>query len=162
MNKNQLSIVEAYYRGYRVIDGIVANELGIMVNTHTNPRGYLVFQLSFKKSSYPVLVHRLVAFQKYGTELFEDGIRARHLDSNTMNNKEANILIGTHSENEMDKPEEVRKRVGRIAYTFRGKYDHQQVVKLWQLGRSRNEIMNATGIMSKKTVSRILKKNNLI
>ena len=161
MNKNQLAVVEAHKKGYVVKDGTVFNKKGKRVNTHLHPRGYLVFQLGFQNSSYPVLVHRLVAFQKYGNKLFKIGIQVRHLDCNKTNNADNNVCIGSCKDNALDRPIESRKQVARIARSFVGKYDHQKVIKMWQSGSNKKEIMKETGIMSKITISRILRQNNI-
>lgn len=64
--------------------------------------------------------HRLAAYCKYGEELFNENVDVvRHLDGNPINNSWDNIVIGTYSENELDKSPEIRSEVGRAANSHR-------------------------------------------
>lgn len=73
--------------------------------------GYLYF--SGKRiaglATLTVRVHRLQAFHKFGNRMFEPGLEVRHLDNDSSNNSRDNIGLGTHQENCLDVPVEVRK-----------------------------------------------------
>jgi hypothetical protein len=58
---------------------------------------------------YPVEVHRLLAFEKFGEAAFAEGIQVRHLDNNSLNNSWDNIVLGTPTQNAMDRPKEDRQ-----------------------------------------------------
>jgi|DEB0MinimDraft_3_1074331.scaffolds.fasta_scaffold39300_2 hypothetical protein len=63
---------------------------------------YLSIHYNGKKNKIPV--HRLIAYLKYGDRAFGVGMVTRHLDGDSLNNKEWNIAIGTQRDNIMDRP----------------------------------------------------------
>lgn len=63
-----------------------------------------------------VPVHRIIAHQKYGDELFGDGIQVRHLDGDKTNMRPSNIAIGTQMDNYLDMSEERRARLIMAAH----------------------------------------------
>lgn len=109
-NKN---ILRAFNKGYRVVNGEVIYE-GNTRKLQT-VKGYAYFNFRHLRKSTKCKVHRLAAFQKFGKKMFEPGIEVRHLDSNSLNNQESNIAIGTKSQNAFDKPIETRIRQATIA-----------------------------------------------
>lgn len=74
--------------------------------------------------------HRLVAYSKFGDEMFRPGIEVRHLDGNVQNNSFENISIGTKSENSLDKLPSVRLKAARAAAKKRRKLTHSEVISL--------------------------------
>lgn len=68
--------------------------------------------------SLAVPIHRLVAFQKYGTTIFDRKLVVRHLNGNSLDNSVENIAIGTYKDNSMDIPVSVRQRTARSARTL--------------------------------------------
>lgn len=68
-----------------------------------------------------MLVHQLAAYQKYGEVALTQ--ETRHRDGNPRNNRRDNILIGTRSDNELDKPVEVRRAVALKATEHVTKWD---------------------------------------
>jgi hypothetical protein len=159
MNKN---VVLAYEKGYRVKNGEVvspfsgnARNLGIHAR-----RNYKRYRFSIRdaagKKVYPVEVHKLVAYQKYGDKMFEPGIQVRHLDNNSLNNLEDNVAIGTKSENEMDKPKEVRQRTSVNAATAIRKFTDLEMDEIRKFHTSYKETMEEFDITSKGTLHYIL------
>lgn len=105
LSKNNQATVCAYEKGYRVIDNLVYSSNNKLVKLRTKKQGnYKVFSVSFEGKSKPVLVHKLVAYQKYGTAVFEKGIHVHHLNNNPEDNSFNNIAIGTAQDNNLDKP----------------------------------------------------------
>lgn len=105
MNKTNKALTHAYRRGYRVsidgkrVKGIRKKSLSLTPNSS----GYFQFCIRLPIGErYPVDVHRLQAFQKYGLEMFEEGMNVRHLNNNKLDNSWDNIAIGTMSDNSMD------------------------------------------------------------
>ena len=94
MTSNEL-LIETFEKGYRIIDGIIYNPDGKILKGYVGKRGYRRF--SPVRTNH-VKVHRLVAYQKFGDALFEEGIEVRHLDNNKLNNSEDNIALGTHQQ----------------------------------------------------------------
>lgn len=108
--------VEAFNKGYRVTDdGTVLSPQGEALRC-TVKDGYPHFTIVVSTGKRrPLGVHRLVAYAKYGEDYLVKGIVARHKDSNKLNNRFDNILIGTQSDNSMDRPEEQRKAMAAAA-----------------------------------------------
>lgn len=103
----------AFNKGYRIKDGRIFNpngkEIKLQIPTRKDKGQYARFSVKHEGKSRRVMVHRLVAFQKFGAKMFNDGIVVRHLDGNSLNNSDDNIAIGTHSDNSMDRPKEQRQ-----------------------------------------------------
>lgn len=154
--KNKEALVIAYNKGYRVIKGQVISPRGKIRKIRKSNSGDLSFRISAGSNIYgAAVVHRLVAYQKYGDELFREGIEARHLDGNRNNNNEENIVIGTHSQNMMDIPKEIRVNKARHAST---KYNAEPIKKDRELGMKYKSLMKKYNIKSKGTISYIINK----
>lgn len=111
MNKNQKAIVCADNKGYEVKeDGTVISHRNNIISQGTNTNGYPYFSIKMDGERVTVQTHQLLAYQKFGKELFEEGIEVRHLNGDKTDNRWENIDIGTHSENMMDQPKHVRAR----------------------------------------------------
>jgi hypothetical protein len=153
------TLLEAVEKGYTVVEGKIFHNGKQLKGNHPKS-GYIKFNMRTKDGkTNQVNIHRLVAYQKYGDKIFLKGIHVRHLDSNSTNNLEENIAIGTKSENELDKPAEVRMRAALIASSFSKKHDHEAIVKLYNDGNSYNKIMELLNIKSKGTISFIINKS---
>lgn len=97
----------------------------------------------------PIPVHLLAAYQKFGNRAFMPGTQVRHLDSNSLNNNLDNIGIGTPSENQMDKPEQVRKYTAKYAASKNKRLSVEQEKELKSLrdkGWSYKKLANHFGI----------------
>ena len=116
-SKRTIALETAYDKGYRVVEGEVITPSGTVLALVG--RKYLRFSTMTVNGIYPVPVHRLVAYQKYGEKLFEKGICVRHLDGDAFNNLPNNIAIGTYRDNAMDIPVEDRMRSVEHASSFR-------------------------------------------
>lgn len=117
----------AFDKGYRVTEdgrliGLKGNELTI--RCRGNQR-YPTFSINVgnltESGVFGIPVHRFAAYCFYGESMFEDGKVVRHLDADPLNVSKDNLIIGTPSENEHDKPIEVRRRTGRIARAAQGR-----------------------------------------
>ena len=134
-------LIEAYNRGYRVINGKVYNPNNNLLNgwvrqqkdTKSNYKYFThCFAIKVGKKSLQCPVHRLVAYQKFGDRMFEPGIQVRHLDGNSLNNLEDNIEIGTQSENMMDIHPEERKSRSLLAATYNRRFTDKEVEQIRQ------------------------------
>lgn len=65
-------------------------------------------------------LHKFVAYQLYGDNVFKEGTEVRHLDGNVFNLASSNIVLGTSQENQLDKPEHKRKNAARLARKSQG------------------------------------------
>ncbi len=64
------------------------------------------------------LLHKFVAFQLFGEKAFNNVVR--HLDGNVLNLNKNNIALGTHSENNLDKPKHKRVAAAKKARKSQG------------------------------------------
>jgi hypothetical protein len=71
------------------------------------------------RPKYTIKAHKIVAFAIFGEAAFAPGVHVRHLDDNKLNLKGSNFALGTKSENERDKPIEVRRASARKAQAAR-------------------------------------------
>ena len=83
---------------------------------------YLKFNIGTPSGAYPVRVHKLQAFQKFGEEAFQHAC-TRHLDGNAFNNSPDNIALGSHLDNAMDRDAGDRKTHGQHAANHLLAYD---------------------------------------
>jgi hypothetical protein len=117
------ALLLAYNKGYRVKGERVFNASGKEIKTRERSRKwskpYRQFNIKFNGCSTPVIVHRLLAYQKFGDRIFSSGVVVRHLD-------DGSISIGTQQENSMDRPKAQRiKEATKAARSPR--YDHGEV-----------------------------------
>lgn len=149
-----------YKKGYRVTDsGSVINPKGETISGYKHRNGYFGINAKIDSKDVTCNVHRVQAFQKYGMDLYEEGIVVRHLDGNKENNSFDNIAIGTYSDNRMDIPEHIRMRTALYATSFTRKYDKTEVKEFHENnGRSYKKTMEYFGITSKGTLHYILNK----
>ncbi len=99
----------AFAKGYRVnqqgnVFSPVGRQRRLQVNRSSETH-YFRFNISDGNGkTAPVAVHKLVAFQKFGEASFTPGVHTRHRDNNSFNNRPENILLGTPTENSLDRP----------------------------------------------------------
>ena len=160
---NSICLIFAYKKGYRISkEGNVLSFTGEIIKPRINSNGYFVF--GFRTQEYGsrgVLVHQLQAYQKYGDKLFECDC-VRHLNGDKLNNYYDNILIGTSSDNQMDRSKEDRIRSATIAsHSYKLKYNDDEVIKIkkhHEMYKSYGKTMKVFGITSKGTLYFILNK----
>jgi hypothetical protein len=155
MNK----VLNAHDKGYRVtkegkVIGIKGNELKL--NNHDGYYRFNFRDLNGKATS--VKVHRLQAYQKFGDEMFVEGIMVRHLDGDSTNNTWDNIAIGTNSDNMMDMSAEVRLAKALHATSFTRKHDKETIRAYYAEHKSYTKTMQHFNISSKGTLHFILNK----
>lgn len=75
-----------------------------------NGKEYYRFTIRVRDKSVNILVHRLMAYQKYKGKTFKEGIVIRHRDDNSLNNSKKNILLGTQSQNMKDRWRNAKKQ----------------------------------------------------
>lgn len=106
-----------YNNGYRVTsDGELLNPNKRKLSQYSGSRGYMRGPaLKVDGGYYPLEVHVLAAFQKFGDKVFENDIEVRHFNGIKDDNRLSNIGIGTHSDNMMDQPKGQRMRKSKYA-----------------------------------------------
>jgi hypothetical protein len=159
-------LLEAAKRGYRATrNGRVMGLNGGYLRLYFHGRGgnerRFVFSARTEVADYEpkvVFVHRLVAYQKYGDRIFDPAMRARHLNGNGLDNRYANIAIGTLSDNWYDIPRVARvARAKRAASKLRKLTQGQaaQLRKEHKAGKTYSELCEKYGL-AKSTVSYIM------
>jgi DNA-binding transcriptional regulator YiaG len=159
MSKSKELLIYVYNKGYRVNqDGDVISFTGQIRKPRLDSRGYLTFNINFNKCSWPISVHRLVAYQLYGDKIFKSGIQVRHLNGNKIDNSFKNIAIGTQSDNMMDKKPEDRHNHSKHAASYLRKFTNDQIAEIRRLkkkGLSHNKLA-AIYKCTKSTISGII------
>lgn len=145
----------AYQMGYRCdVSGVVRGPRGNVMAVHGK---YPRFRFKANGATKHVQSHRLQAYQKFGAAIFDPEIHVRHLDGNSANASYGNLALGSRSQNEMDKPREVRVRSAKIAASFVTKHDHAAVIASYNTLGFKNTL-DKFGI-GKSTLSFILRKS---
>ena len=149
-------LIELKEKGFKTNGISITSGSGKDISLQIDKFGYYTFSHRMKNGkTRRCHLHRYIAYLKYGEELFKEGTQVRHLDGNPKNNNFNNILIGTASENMMDKHPLIRK----MAAGSSKKYNHEEVIKMKNLGYSYKEIMEKFDIKSKGTISFIINKS---
>lgn len=156
------ALIFAADKGYKVQSGIVISPKGKQRKLKIDD-GYFTFNIrpswAINRIVYPVHVHRLVAFQKYGYKIFELGIVVRHFDGNSLNNLEDNIRIGTQTENALDRKPQDRLAHAIKASSFLRKFSDElinQIKEDRKSGMNYKELMKKYNISSLGTMSYII------
>lgn len=157
MSRQQNILLTSYTKGYRVDnDGLVYGPRGKSLSLKLNSRGYLYFGMKHHSCNYVVScpVHRLQAYQKFNSLMFNEGIVVRHLDGNRLNNSFDNIAIGTECDNRLDIPKHLR-----VLYSSHPKHNHEDIILDRLNGLTYKGIMLKYNISSKGTISFIINKS---
>lgn len=113
MTKQETVIKRLALEGYRVNkDGQVLTPKGLIrklsaSHAKDSRPSYYRFNVKHEGKSYPVRVHKLAAYLKFGEDAFV--FLVRHLDGNSLNNKDENLALGNGSDNAFDRPSSERK-----------------------------------------------------
>lgn len=122
MNKTKTyyRILEAIERGYCVSEnGLVYGPKGLLKIKKHGKQKYPTISTNWGGKVFSIPAHQLAAICFYGEDvLLYDCIR--HLDADTTNLSKTNIVLGSRSENELDKPKEHRIQRARAARAVQG------------------------------------------
>ena len=154
-------VIQFFEIGYNINkDGnIIRKNLSIKSIFPENGSGYqyITVRLPMKYNAR-IPIHKIQAYKKFGSVMFEKGILVRHLDGNPLNNSWDNIEIGTNSDNMMDRGPKCRKNSATIATRkmqdiIRSYEDRCKIYEDLKNEMSYNEIMKKHNISSKGTLS---------
>lgn len=129
MSKSNDAVRAASSKGYVVTEaGDVISRAGKLRKLAIQPPSsgrpsYMKLSIKLGDQSFPVPVHKLQAYQKFGEKMFEPGIVVRHLDGNSLNNTPDNINIGTQVDNALDRPNHERQTHAEHAASHNIAYD---------------------------------------
>jgi len=164
MSDRQLALKAAVERGYYIdADGFAHNGNGEIIKGYVNSTGYKCITIRMDKyfgrrKCCKVPMHRLMAYQKFGEQIFDEELEIRHLNNNKLDNSFNNIGIGTPTENRHDLPEEEILRVNKIAAKARRRLseDEVKIIKIrHEAGDSYKKLIADYGI-AKSTLSYII------
>lgn len=147
-NKLNFSGLEciASQRGYEVTEDGVFCGVRNNILKHKN-KGYLCVSISVNGKNKSLYAHRLQAYQKYGEDIYQQGICVRHLNGDKSDNSFDNIAIGTNRDNVMDRTKSERKRIANLAARQTIKYNKDEVVQYYNnCNRSRKKTIEHFGM----------------
>jgi len=120
MTKTQQRIVEAVARGYRVEGNQLIGPKGpLKIGCHGKQR-YPTFSTNWGGMVYGIPIHQFAAYQFYGEAAFVENIQVRHRNGDTLDFSKDNILLGSSSQNQMDKCPLSRKQAAQKARAAQG------------------------------------------
>ena len=127
-----LILLELVKEGWYVENGILYNPKKEKHDVAYTQNGYKVFCKHLKgnnKVKSNVVIHCLVAYQKFGEQIFDLNypVHIRHLDGDKLNNAEANIAIGTQSENMMDRSVKDRFEHSVVASSYLRRFSATEI-----------------------------------
>lgn len=157
------ALLKAFEKGYRALeDGTLISPRGRKLSSKSKKRGYIHFSVCLREGGasrdVKVAAHRFIAFLKYGNRLFNPGLEVRHLNGNKTDNSFSNLVLGTHSQNMMDRGREERREHGKKAARFLRSLTPDQVKELRRdrdSGKSYKYLCQKYGV-AKSTVSYIV------
>lgn len=121
-------IIIAHEKGYKIVNGEAISPFSGKSRAIEEVNGCLYFSIRTgvnakgKWKNGKVNVARLVGYNKFGNEIFEEGRFVFHKDGDIKNNSYDNICIGTMTEAQMSKKEEVR--IASATKASPKKHDH--------------------------------------
>lgn len=140
----------AYDKGYRInVVGQVISPQGKIRKLKVGHAGYLIFNIADGQRRQPVLVHKLASHQWYGP--CPDGMEVRHVNGNKLNNSQENLIYGTHQENMLDIPPEIRYRSAKIGARVVRKLSQDEAE---ELRKDRDDGMNYKQLMNKYSLAK--------
>lgn len=120
--KTHERILEAVERGYTVNEqGEFFGPKGKLTIKKSGKQRYPTFSTNWGGFVFGIPAHIFAAYVFYGDDAFQEGIVVRHLNADTEDLSKNNIVLGTHSENNLDKPSEARSRAAKKARAAQGK-----------------------------------------
>jgi hypothetical protein len=154
-NKEKFKL--AHKRGYTVVNGEVISPSGHKMKLYKNKRANTFKIMNEERKTFNLAVSTYIGYLKFGDEMFKDGSCVYHADGDRDNNSFDNIKLGELKNVGFYKKPEVRKQSAIIASSKVKKHDHNQIIALYNEGKSYKQIMEITGIKSKGTLSFIIK-----
>ena len=103
--KNKL-VLETFQEGYDISkEGwLIRKDGSIKKEFRVGKNGYLFVSLRLPLDKRgQISIHKLQAYKKFGELMFKPNMVVRHINGDKLNNSYENILIGTQSENQLDR-----------------------------------------------------------
>lgn len=169
MNQTQKAILIAYKKGYRVSDSGVLTGMNGKILSVSNGR-YPTFSVNVGENTnsgvYGVPVHMFAAYCFYGEKSFQAEC-IRHLNGRVKDFSKKNIVLGTHSDNNMDKSPESRSAAAKKARAAQGhraknsKFSDDEIRYIREQGKKRSQQSIADEFsVTRQCINLILKGKN--
>ena len=145
-------------KGYKILeDGSIQNPKGIIIKGNKTTNGYLEIKIRIGSNKWiRISVHRLQAYQKFGEEIYKEGMQVRHLNRNSLDNSSENIAIGTSQDNRLDVPKDIREASAKVANK---KYSDELIKNIVEdklAGFTRKEIVEKYNLENERKVTYIV------
>jgi len=132
---SKTNCIAAYEKGYRICkQGYVTGLRGRPLSLNALVNGYREFNFNLRGRYYHVCFHQFQAYCKYGDRYLESGIVARHKNGKKLDNSWGNILIGTYSQNMLDRPKAERVAHAKLAAKSLRRPDWPLIEADWSKG----------------------------
>lgn len=141
----------AFEKGYRCVGLSIIGPKGRALKIQHGRDHYAYFRIKVSKNPVQVLAHRFSAFQKFGDAIYEDGVECRHKVADRHDFSEGNVILGTPSQNSMDRPISQRQR-----QASNPKHNAASIREFHAVEGSYRLTMEHFGIRSKGTLHYIL------
>jgi hypothetical protein len=142
--KADIALQVAVAKGYKILpDGTPIGPTGRTLKGYLKGRSrpketahlhkeilYRHISVVVEKTTYPVPVHRLHGYQKFGDRVFDKTLVVCHLDEDSLNNTEANLELGTHGDNSMQRKPEARRALSLKGARAQRRWTLEQVREL--------------------------------
>ena len=163
LSNNNEAIKYAVGRGYHFdCQDRLIGPYGKQIKLAYDKNGYPRITVKPKgfKSPIPIRIHRLKAYFLFGDKIFEKGLEVRHLNGNTRDYSDKNIVLGTKTENSFDRP--VQERISHALKAAKmtrklSENDVKEIIMKHHLGRSLRQLSKEYGA-SKSTMSYVINK----
>jgi len=160
LSKSDITILDMKKAGFTVDKDQIISPKGKVLYQYLAKDGYYRVRPVFNRTRRQVKVHRVIAYYKYGDELFKHAC-VRHKNETSTDNNPDNLLLGSHRDNALDREYVVRVKHARKAAKVNRKLSDKEVENLRldrKEGMTYKQIMVKYNI-AKSTVSYIV--NNI-
>lgn len=141
------AIIKAVAKGYKAnidtgeIFSFTGRKLSVRkVNDKEYPSMALYVD-DLPKERYTVGVHKFIAYCIWGDKALDPNIEVRHLDGNKNNICKNNLALGSSSQNQMDKPKEIRIAAAKKARAAQGKIPNNAKLDVETSNKIRETLM---------------------
>jgi hypothetical protein len=112
--------------------------------------GYPVISFRRRKLgiTMKILVHQIVAYQKYGEKMFQEELLCRHKNNDKTDFRSENIILGTSLDNHNDNPIEMKReliRNGKKSARSLRTFTDQQVREIRSLYQNGHSVRSLSG-----------------
>jgi hypothetical protein len=150
LSKSDITIIAMKEHGYTVNKDQVISPKGRTLKQQLSDSGYYRIRAVFNNNKRLINVHRIIAYFKYGDEIFKHDC-VRHKNEISTDNSPDNLLLGSHHDNAMDRDKKTRIAHAKKAARHVRKLSDEEVKNL---RKDRKEGMTYKQLMSKYNLAK--------